>query len=63
VLLDLFALVVDDELGDRYPSRVADVGAVTLVVVILIFSGWVRWVRGRLIHVNSSDLLAAPPGD
>ena len=26
-------------------------------------SGWVRVGCGRVIHVNSSDLLAAPPGD
>jgi hypothetical protein len=36
----------------RYPAIVAGVGALVLVVVILILSGWVRWVRGRLIHVN-----------
>jgi hypothetical protein len=30
---------------------------------IMILSGWVRWVRGRLFHVNTSCVLAAPPGD
>jgi hypothetical protein len=32
-------------------------------LVVVVFGGWVRWVRGRLIHVNTSSVLAAPPGD
>jgi hypothetical protein len=36
---------------------------VRVVLVVVILGGWVRWVRGRLIHVNTSCVLAAPPGD
>jgi hypothetical protein len=40
------------------------VAALTVELEASFFSGgWVRGLRGRLIHVNSSDLLAAPPGD
>jgi len=62
VLLDLFAVVVDDELGDRYPSRVAGVGALVVVVVILILSGWVRGTCAKLIHVNLLRRLAGLRG-
>jgi hypothetical protein len=40
----------------EHPAVYAGVGA------IMISSGWVRWVRGRLFHVNTSCVLAAPPG-
>jgi hypothetical protein len=41
---------VDDAIG-------AGVGA------IMFLSRWVREMRGRLVHVNTSSVLAAPPGD
>jgi len=54
--LDLVAVVVDDQMADVDDAE-ADAG------MFLTFGGWVRWVRGRLIHVNTSCVLAAPPGD
>jgi hypothetical protein len=45
-----------DDAAKVYPA------VYTGVRVILVFGGWVRWVRGRLIHVNTSIVLAAPPG-
>jgi len=59
-LLRLLArLRVDHDLAYRHPTVVAGVGA---LVLVLAFGGWVRWMRGRLIHVNTSSVLAAPPG-
>src|SRR5215216_5701723 len=43
-------------LSYRYPAIVAGVG------VILFLSGWVRWWCGKVLHVNSSDLLAGSRG-
>jgi hypothetical protein len=68
VLLRLLArLGVDRNLAYRYPAVVAGVGA--LVVVILILSGWVRWVRGRLLRGHGVlslgpclGVFVAPPG-
>jgi hypothetical protein len=58
-----------DNAAKEHPAVYAGVGAlagddvVVLVEMrIMILSGWVRWVRGRLIHVNTSCVLAAPPG-
>jgi len=59
VLLYLLArLGVNGNRAYRHPAIVAGVGALVLVVVILILSGWVRGARGRLIHVNTSCVLA-----
>jgi hypothetical protein len=56
--LDLFArLLIDGCVAE------VDVPVQAGVGVILVFSGWVRGWCGKVLHVNSSDLLAAPPGD
>ena len=52
---------VDDAIGTGVGALEA--GVMRLYGVVMILGGWVRWVHGRLIHVNSSYLLAAPPGD
>jgi len=54
VLLRLLArLRVDHDLAYRYPAIVTDVRGLVLIVVEIMISGrWMRWVRGRLIHVN-----------
>jgi hypothetical protein len=55
----LFAcLRVEGDLPYRHPAVVAGVG----MVLIVILGRWVHVGCGRVIHVNSSDLLAAPPG-
>jgi hypothetical protein len=51
----------------EHPAVHAGVGALEAGIVrvngvVATVSGWVRWVRGRLIHVNTSCVLAAPPG-
>jgi hypothetical protein len=53
--LDLFAVLF-------YQKADVDDAVEAGVQVIVIFSGWVRGMRGRLIHVNTSSVLAAPPG-
>jgi hypothetical protein len=64
VLLRLLArLGVDHDLAYCYPAIVADVRTLVLVVVVLVFSGWVRVGCGRVLHVNTSGVLAVPPGD
>jgi hypothetical protein len=40
-----------------YPAAAVELEASGLA------GGWVRVGCGRVIHVNSSDLLAVPPGD
>jgi hypothetical protein len=50
----------DDE---SVPAYALDPAAAVELEASLFSGGWVRGVRGRLVHVNSSDLLAAPPGD
>jgi hypothetical protein len=45
-----------DNAAKEHPAIYAGVG------VIMISGGWVRWGRGRLFHVNTSCVLAAPPG-
>jgi hypothetical protein len=39
-----------------------EAGVMRLYGVGMILDGWVRGLRGRLIHVNTSSVLAAPPG-
>jgi hypothetical protein len=61
------ALVLDDlaiQVVLRLDNAAKEHPAVNAGVrVILFLSGWVRRMRGRLIHVNTSVVLAAPPGD
>ena len=61
--LYLFAVLVDDKMANVDDAFETGVGVVLAVVEIRISGGWVRWVRGRLIHVNTSSVLAVPPGD
>jgi hypothetical protein len=58
--LDLFA---GTGVLDKVPDVDDAIGAGVGMILVVICSRWVRGLRGRLIHVNSSDLLAAPPGD
>jgi hypothetical protein len=56
-----------DNAANEHPAVHAGVGAlqagvVRLYRVVVILGGWVRGSRGRLIHVNSSDLLAGLRG-
>jgi hypothetical protein len=51
-------LRIDHDLPERHPAVVAGVGALVLVVVIL--GGWLRVRCARLIHVNTSVVLAVP---
>jgi len=44
----LASLGIDNRLAYRHPAVVAGVG--TLVLVVVLVGGWVRGVRGRLIH-------------
>jgi len=39
-----------------------EAGVMRLYGVVVILGGWVRWVRGRLIHVNLLDRLAGLRG-
>src|SRR5829696_8525843 len=56
--LNLFArLFIDGGVAE------VDVPVQARMRVVLLFGGWVRWVRGRLIHVNLLSRLAGPPGD
>jgi hypothetical protein len=59
----LAGLGIDDHLAYRHPAVVAGVGTLGLVVAGRFFGGWVRFWCGRVIHVNTSSVLAAPPGD
>jgi hypothetical protein len=52
---------VDDAIGAGV--RALEAGVMRLYGVVMILGGWVRRLRGRLIHVNTSSVLAAPPGD
>jgi hypothetical protein len=62
-LLRLLAcLGIDDHLAYRHPTVVTDVRPLVLVVAGRFFGGWVRVGCARLIHVNTSSVLAAPPG-
>jgi hypothetical protein len=46
------------------PDEDDAIGAgVRVIMISMILSRWVRGLRGRLIHVNTSSVLAAPPGD
>jgi hypothetical protein len=50
-----------DKATDVDDALVAGGGSLVLVDVEIMISGrWVRWVRGRLIHVNPLSRLAAP---
>ena len=65
--LDLFAVVTDDQMTDEDGAVDAGVGTLEAGVmrlygVVVILSGWVRWVRGRLFHVNTSGVLAGSRG-
>jgi hypothetical protein len=58
--LDLFAGTgVLDKMADVDDALEAGVRA----IVIRIFGGWVRFRCARLVHVNTSVVLAAPPGN
>ena len=51
-------------LESELPPKVATLqAAVATEIRPGLAGGWVRVGCGRVIHVNSSDLLAAPPGD
>jgi len=65
--LGLFAGTgVLDKMADVDDATIACVGALQAGVVrlygIVVILGWVRGVCGRLMHVNTSSVLAAPPG-
>jgi hypothetical protein len=69
VLVDLAIKVVLrlDNAAKEHPAieagtRTLQARVVSFYGVVVILSGWVRWVRGRLFHVNTSCVLAAPPG-
>lgn len=49
---------VEGDLPYRHPTVAADVR----MVLILVLGRWVRWVRGRLIHVNLLSRLAGSRG-
>jgi hypothetical protein len=71
-LFYLFArLRVEGDLPYRHPAVVAGVvgmvlivvaGVMGMVLILVLGSGWVRVRCGRVIHVNSSDLLAGLRG-
>jgi hypothetical protein len=53
--------------ADEYPAAYTCVGAfqagvMRLYGVVVILGGWMRWVRGRLIHVNLLYRLAGSRG-
>ena len=63
--LDLFAVLV--YVADEHPAAHAGVGALEAGVmrlygVVVVLGGWVRWVRGRLIHGGLLDRLSGPRG-
>jgi hypothetical protein len=55
-------LAVEVVLRLDYTANVDPAVAAGVRVALILLGGWVRWVRGRLIHVNTSCVLAAPPG-
>jgi hypothetical protein len=61
-----FAILVD--VAYEHPAIYAGMGplearVVRLYGVVGILGGWVRVRCARLLHVNTSSVLAAPPGD
>jgi hypothetical protein len=66
--LDLFAGTgVLDNMSDEDDALVAGVGALKASVmrlygVVVIFSGWLRWVRGRLLCGHEVPLRGPCPG-